>query len=366
MAPDAGAGVPGRLPRCEPLQKGEAMDSRNVRLRANIGRSLMGQVLEIGPGTNPFPVAPSARVTYVNRRVEGGRDANWPELKDQPHGPDPHLNLNVNVNRLSPIEDARFDAVIASHVIEHLANPLRALQEFHRVLRPGGRLVLIVPDRTRTFDRARQPTTLRHLLDEHARNVADVSEEHIREFCQAIYSQPPIHPPEVREWHNPATLDSDGLALMRRRSIHVHCWTAEEFAVLITGAISRNLMTWEIADSYFFEDCGRKGEFSLVLQRPATPQVGGFLDFVSSWCDQILGSLYRDPQRINNFQRALQSNMEGWAELPAALAEIVESLAHNAARSPVRKSAQLAARSQSFAEHALAATRVWARRLMYP
>ena len=153
---------------------------------------------------------------------------------------------------------------------------------------------------------------------------------------------------------------------MRRRSIHVHCWTPEEFAVLITGAISRNLMTWQIADSYFFEDCGRKGEFGLVLQRPATPQVGGFLDFVSSWCDQILGNLYRDPQRITGFQRALESNMEGWAELPAAQAEIVASLACHVARSPHRKAAQLAARGQSLAQHALAVTRVRVRRLIYP
>ena len=345
------------------MQKGEAMVFRNIRLRANIGSTLVGQVLEVGPGSSPFPVAPSARVTYIDRRVEGGRDTNWPELKGQPHGPDPHLNLNVDVDRLSPIEDASFDAVIASHVIEHLANPLRALQEFHRVLRPGGRLVLIVPDRTRTFDRVRQPTTLRHLLDEHARNVAEVSEDHIREFCQAIYSQPPIHPPEVREWHNPATLDSDGLALLRRRSIHVHCWTPEEFAVLIAGAISRNLMTWQIADSYFLEDCGSKGEFGLVLQRPATPQVGGFLDFVSSWCDQILSNLYRDPQRIMGFHRALESNMEGWAELSAAQAEIVESLACHVARSPQRKAAQLAAKGQSLAQQALAAARFRARRL---
>ncbi len=122
-------------------------------------------------------------------------------------------------------------------------------------------------------------------------------------------------------------------------------------------------MTWQIADSYFLEDCGSKGEFGLVLQRPATPQVGGFLDFVSSWCDQILSNLYRDPQRIMGFHRALESNMEGWAELSAAQAEIVESLACHVARSPQRKAAQLAAKGQSLAQQALAAARFRARRL---
>jgi SAM-dependent methyltransferase len=345
------------------VQKGEAMVFRSIRPRANIGRTLAGQVLEVGPGSSPFPVTQSARVTYIDRRVEGGRDANWPELEGQPHGPNPHLNLNVDVDRLSPIENASFDAVIASHVIEHLANPLRALQEFHRVLRPGGRLVLIVPDRTRTFDRVREPTTVRHLLDEHARNVVEVSEEHIREFCQAIYSQRPIHPPKVREWHNPATLDSDGLALLRRRSIHVHCWAPEEFAVLIAGAISRDLMKWRIADSYFVEECGSKGEFGLVLQRPATPEVGGFLEFVSSWCDQILSNICRDPQRIINFNRALESEMDGWAELTTAQAKIIEALGSHIALSPQRKAAHLAMKSQSSAQRALAAARFRARRL---
>jgi SAM-dependent methyltransferase len=45
-----------------------------------------------------------------------------------------------------PFDNGEFDVVLASHVLEHIEAPHPALREFQRVLRPGGRLVLIVPN----------------------------------------------------------------------------------------------------------------------------------------------------------------------------------------------------------------------------
>jgi 2-polyprenyl-3-methyl-5-hydroxy-6-metoxy-1,4-benzoquinol methylase len=45
-----------------------------------------------------------------------------------------------------PVADATFDTVISCETIEHVVDPVRALEEIHRVLRPGGRLVLTTPN----------------------------------------------------------------------------------------------------------------------------------------------------------------------------------------------------------------------------
>jgi ubiquinone/menaquinone biosynthesis C-methylase UbiE len=45
-----------------------------------------------------------------------------------------------------PFSDAFFDVVISCETMEHLPSPLKALQEFRRVTRPGGTLFLTTPN----------------------------------------------------------------------------------------------------------------------------------------------------------------------------------------------------------------------------
>ncbi|WP_052248336.1 class I SAM-dependent methyltransferase [Chryseobacterium taiwanense] len=51
---------------------------------------------------------------------------------------------NMNVLHL-PFEDNHFDLVICNHVLEHIPEDIKAMQELQRVLKPGGKAILQVP-----------------------------------------------------------------------------------------------------------------------------------------------------------------------------------------------------------------------------
>ncbi len=61
-----------------------------------------------------------------------------------------------------PVRDGAFDQVRAIHVIEHVADVIKTMEEFHRVLKPGGRVILATPHYT-DFSSFCDPTHRWHL-----------------------------------------------------------------------------------------------------------------------------------------------------------------------------------------------------------
>jgi SAM-dependent methyltransferase len=57
-----------------------------------------------------------------------------------------HAKIAVQLHRdISQVADAAVDVVISNHCLEHVINPYGTLTQVLRVLRPGGRLVLVTP-----------------------------------------------------------------------------------------------------------------------------------------------------------------------------------------------------------------------------
>jgi SAM-dependent methyltransferase len=66
-----------------------------------------------------------------------------------------------------PLGDSSVDFVLSSHVIEHFPDPIKALKEWYRTVKPGGYLYIIAPHKERTFDKERPRTTLAELIERH-------------------------------------------------------------------------------------------------------------------------------------------------------------------------------------------------------
>ena len=157
----------------------EAFNQKVLEDRSQFLAELSGQGLEIGALHRPCP-APHLSVRYVDCCTTDQLYQMYPELRDQAL-----VNVDIldDAESLTSIPDASQDFVIANHVIEHMRNPLRALYTWQRVLRPGGRLFLAVPDKHSSFDSGRLITPLSHILDDFAAPRDDRDYAHFEDFA---------------------------------------------------------------------------------------------------------------------------------------------------------------------------------------
>lgn len=85
---------------------------------------------------------------------------------------------------LAGLPAGAYEGVISSHVIEHLANPLRALAAWRRVTTPGGVLLTVAPHMEGTFDRRRPVTPLQHLVADFENATGEDDLTHLEETLE--------------------------------------------------------------------------------------------------------------------------------------------------------------------------------------
>jgi SAM-dependent methyltransferase len=128
--------------------------------------------LEIGALSTPVLRPPHANIRFVDHADQATLRAKYAN--------DPNVAINDIVwvdavwgdrTLAECFPGERFDYVIASHVIEHVPDMIGWLSEIANVLRPGGRLILAIPDRRYTFDVLRRETSLADLIDSHFRGT---------------------------------------------------------------------------------------------------------------------------------------------------------------------------------------------------
>lgn len=85
---------------------------------------------------------------------------------------------------LKNIPNAKYDFVLSCHNLEHFANPLKAIYEWKRILKPNCYLILVLPNKEKTFDNKRPITSLEHLQNDFKKEVNEKDETHFEEVIK--------------------------------------------------------------------------------------------------------------------------------------------------------------------------------------
>ena len=89
-----------------------------------------------------------------------------------------------DATNLSKIDSDKYDFVLCSNVLEHIANPIKALNEFKRVIKKNGHISIVVPYYKNTFDYKRPITTLDHLKKDFINSVGEDDLTHLDEVVR--------------------------------------------------------------------------------------------------------------------------------------------------------------------------------------
>ena len=220
-------------------------------------------VLEIGAYRTPTVDRSEANVKFLDYY---GTE----ELKSMTaeEGGDPesvvHVDYVCRSDEYTEVVHEEFDVLIANHVLEHVDFMIRWLQMGRALIRDGGLLFLVLPDKKKSFDKFRPDTPLSHLLFEFLEPDDDASAIHTLE-TELYYDRSFVgeeNDPRIR-------LDVERLtrALNFRPcppGVHRHVFQAETFA----GKIINPLLYMELLDYELLEvvSCPNLGEFAVVLK----------------------------------------------------------------------------------------------------
>jgi SAM-dependent methyltransferase len=193
--------------------------------KAIASRFLKGNGLEVGAGSRPFPVPDDVQVCYGDIRGSASLESYFQNSAIQ-------AGDEIDAQTFAGVDTGSFDFVISAHVIEHLRDPVGSIVEAVRVLKPGGVLVLVVPDLRYTFDYSRPETTVEHALRDYqdggASTTRDGYEEHLRY----------VHPYLTGENYPEAEIQRQATECVKRwreLDVHFHAWTRDGFETLLSA-----------------------------------------------------------------------------------------------------------------------------------
>ncbi len=193
----------------------------HVARRAFAAAFVRGSGIEVGAGSRPFPIPAGVQCYYGDVRDAG-------QLTEYFGTDRVTVSGEIDAQTMANVPLASQDFIISAHVIEHLWNPIGAIEAAVSRLKPGGHFLLVVPELTATWDRMRPSTTLEHML-------ADWKDGGEGTRLQAYIEHTRyVHPLLTGETIPEHQIETTARAVMDAgMDLHVHAWQTRGFRELL-------------------------------------------------------------------------------------------------------------------------------------
>jgi len=80
------------------------------------------------------------------------------------------INDAVNIKN---VEDETYDFCFSSHCLEHIANPIKAIKKWLKIIKKNGNIIIIGPEKNTCFDHNRNYSSFSTILSQYEKNVGE-------------------------------------------------------------------------------------------------------------------------------------------------------------------------------------------------
>lgn len=133
----------------EPIRHGYTGVEKRLGMARRFASWQGARVLDLGCGNGAYTLEMAREAAFVC-----GVDVEPARLREfaQRAGRMPSVTMLQGVGEALPFPDRNFDVVFCIETLEHVTDERRTLAEIRRVLRPGGRLLLTIPNKWYPFE----------------------------------------------------------------------------------------------------------------------------------------------------------------------------------------------------------------------
>jgi len=176
------------------------MDDREIFVK-NIIKDKNSRILEIGPLNRPIVLKSEYRNSYYCDI------RNTDEIKELYSGNEylEKTGICIDINSIVDVDFVikesyqktfshieKFDYVIASHVIEHMDDIIGFFVDISGILKPGGKLCIIYPDKRYCFDHFRESSSFRDAFDVFTRGRTETARMVLDFFSMSVNENNPV------------------------------------------------------------------------------------------------------------------------------------------------------------------------------